>query len=75
MNTPLILASGDPVLFLMLGAVLLLAGAAIGLGIAGITLLLGKSDERKRTGKRLLMFASLPVIAAAVWWVSVVGFD
>jgi len=75
MNTPLILASGDSVLFLMLGAVLLLAGAAIGLGTAGVTLLCGKSDERKRTGKQFLMFASLPIVAAAVWWVSVVGFD
>ena len=70
-----LLASGDPVLFLLLGGILLLAGAAIGLGIAGIVLLRSKSEESKKKGKRFLISAAIPVIVAVVWWISVVGFD
>ena len=39
-------ASGDPVLYLMLAGVLMLAGAAIGLGVAGVVMIFGKSDEK-----------------------------
>jgi len=70
-----LLASGDPVLFLLLGGVLLLAGTAVGLGIAGIVLLRSKSEENKKKGKRFVISAAIPVIIAAVWWISVVGFD
>jgi hypothetical protein len=75
MNVSPLFASGDPVLFLMLGGVLLLAGATIGLGVAGVIMLFGKSDEKKKTGKRLIVSASIPVIVATVWWIIVVGFD
>ena len=68
-------ASGDPVLFLMLGGVLLLAGITIGLGVAGVVMLFGKSNEKKKTGKRLIASASIPVVVAIVWWIIVVGFD
>jgi hypothetical protein len=69
------IASGDPVLFLMLAGVLLLVGAAIGLGIAGVVMLFGKSDEKKKLARRFLAFAAIPVVLAAGWWIAVVGFD
>jgi uncharacterized membrane protein HdeD (DUF308 family) len=68
-------ASGDPVLFVTLGAVLLLTCTAIGLGCAGVLRLFGKSETRKKTGKRLLALAAISVVAAIVWWVSFTGFD
>jgi hypothetical protein len=70
-----LLASGDPVLFLMLGGILVLAGATIGVGSAGAILLFGKTAEKKRTGRRLLAGAAIPLLAAAIWWLAVVGFD
>jgi NADH:ubiquinone oxidoreductase subunit 6 (subunit J) len=69
------IASGDSVLFLMIAGVLVLAGAAIGVGITGVVMLLGKSDERKKLGRRLLAFAAIPVALAAGWWIAVVGLD
>ena len=76
MTFPLLpLASGDPALFALLAGVLLLAGTAIGLAIAGIVLVFGKGDERKRLGKRLLLAGLVPIIVAAVWWIAFVGFD
>ena len=69
------LASGDPALFALLAGVLLLAGTAIGLAIAGIVLVFGKGDERKRLGKRLLLAGLAPIAVAAVWWIAFVGFD
>jgi hypothetical protein len=75
MNVFLPIASGDPVLFLMLAGVLVLAGAAIGVGVAGVVMLFGKSDERKKLGRRMLAFAAIPVALAAGWWIAVVGFD
>jgi len=70
-----LLASGDPVLFMMLAGILLLAGTSIGLGCAGIFLAFGKAAEKRKTGRRFMMLAAVPVVAAAVWWVAVVGFD
>jgi hypothetical protein len=71
----LLVASGDPALFAMLAGVLLLAGTAVGLAIAGLVLVLGKGEERKRLGKRLLLAGLLPIVAGAVWWIAFVGFD
>jgi hypothetical protein len=68
-------ASGDPVLFLMMAGVLMLVGAAIGLGVAGVVMIFGKSDEKRRLGRRFLAFAVIPIAVAGGWWISVVGFD
>jgi hypothetical protein len=75
MSVSLPIASGDPVLFLLIAGVLVLAGAAIGLGVAGVVMLFGKSDEKKKLGGRFLAFAAIPVALAAGWWIAVVGFD
>ena len=69
------LASGDPALFALLAGVLLLVGTAFGLVIAGLVLVLGKGEERKRLGKRLLLAGLLPIVAGAIWWISFVGLD
>lgn len=69
------LASGDSALFALLAGVLLLAGTALGLAIAGLVLVLGKGEERKRLGKRLLLAGLLPIVAGAIWWIAIVGFD
>jgi hypothetical protein len=68
-------ASGDPVLYLMLAGVLMLAGAAIGLSVAGAVMIFGKSDEKRRLGRRFLAFAGIPIVVAVGWWIAVVGFD
>jgi hypothetical protein len=68
-------ASGDATLFLMMAGILLLAGAAIGLGVAGVVMVFGKSDEKRRLGRRFLAFAMIPIAMAAGWWIAVVGFD
>ena len=47
----------------------------LGLGVAGAVMALGKSVEKKRLGNRMLLCAAIPIAAAAVWWVAVVGFD
>ena len=70
-----IIASGDPALYLMLAGVLLLAGATIGIGVAGLIMIFAKSEEKKRIGRRLLASAAIPVVIAAGWWITVVGFD
>lgn len=75
MSIQLPIASGDPALLLMLAGVLLLVGAAIGLGVAGVVMVFGKSDEKKRPGRRFLAFAAIPLALAAGWWIAVVGFD
>jgi NADH:ubiquinone oxidoreductase subunit 6 (subunit J) len=69
------LASGDPVLFLLIAGVLVLVGAAIGMGVAGIMMLWGKSEEKKKRGRRLLAIAAIPVALAVGAWIAVVGFD
>ncbi len=69
------IASGDPALFALLAGVLLLVGTALGLAIAGIVLVFGKGEERKRLGKRLLLAGLLPIVVGAIWWISFVGFD
>ena len=69
------LASGDPALFALLAGVLLLAGTALGLAIAGLVLVFGKGEERKRLGKRLLLAGLLPIVAGVIWWIAFVGFD
>ncbi|AOS45964.1 hypothetical protein Verru16b_03055 [Lacunisphaera limnophila] len=69
------IASGDPVLYLLIAGVLVLAGAAIGLGIAGTVMLFGKSEEKKKLGRRFVLTAAIPVVLAAGWWITVVGFD
>lgn len=69
------LASGDPALFALLAGVLLLAGTALGLAMAGLVLVLGKGEERKRLGKRLLLAGLLPIVAGVVWWLAFVGLD
>lgn len=69
------IASGDPALFALLAGVLLLVGTAIGLAIAGLVLVLGEGEERKRLGKRLLLAGLLPIVAGVIWWISFVGFD
>lgn len=68
-------ASGDPALYALLVGVLLLAGTAIGLAIAGIVLVFGKGEERKRLGKRLLLAGLVPIVAGAIWWIAFVGLD
>ncbi len=75
MFTTLPVASGDPALFALLAGVLLLVGTALGLAIAGLVLVLGKGEERKRLGKRLLLAGLLPIVAGAIWWIAFVGFD
>jgi hypothetical protein len=72
---PPFLASGDAVLYGLLAGVLLLAGGTLGLGVAGIVFLFGKTEERKRVGRRLLLAAAVLLAVAAVWWISVVGWD
>jgi hypothetical protein len=69
------IASGDPVLFLMLAGILVLVGVTIGFGVAGVAMLFGKSDEKKKLGRRFLALAAIPVALAAVWWIAVIGFD
>ena len=54
---------------------LVLAGAAIGLSVAGAVMLFGKSDEKKKLGRRFLGFAAVPVALAVGWWIAVAGFD
>lgn len=68
-------ASGDPALLALLAGVLLLAGTALGLAIAGVVLVFGKDEERKRLGKRLLIAGLLPIVAGAIWWFSFIGLD
>jgi hypothetical protein len=75
MRVPAIFASGDPVLYAMLGGLLLLVGGTIALGSTGAILLFGKSDEKRRIGRRLMMIAAIPLVIAAAWWISVVGLD
>jgi hypothetical protein len=75
MTMPAIVASGDPVLYAMLGGLLLLVGGTIALGSTGVILLFGKSDERRTLGRRLMMIATIPLIVGAAWWIMVVGFD
>jgi hypothetical protein len=75
MKIPLTIASGDPALYLMMAGILVLAGGAIALGLTGIILLFGKTDEKKKLGKKLLIAMTIPVVSAAAWWVVVVGFD
>jgi hypothetical protein len=75
MGIVLPIASGDPVLFLMIAGVLLLVGTAIGLGVAGMVKLFGKSDEKRKLGRRFLAFAAIPIALAIGWWIAVVGFD
>ena len=75
MSVCLPIASGDPVLFMMLAGVLLLAGTTIGLGIAGAVMFFGKSDEKKKLGRRFLALAAIPLALAAGWWLAVVGLD
>ena len=62
-------------LFAMLAGVLLLIGAAFGLGVAGGILVLAGKGEQRRLGKRLLLAALVPIVAGAAWWVAVVGLD
>jgi hypothetical protein len=69
------LASGDPALYALLAGVLLLAGTAIGLAIAGMVLVFGKGEDRRRLGKRLLLAGLVPIIVGVVWWIAFVGFD
>lgn len=68
-------ASGDPALFALLAGVLLLAGTTLGLAIAGVVLVAGKDEERKRLGKRLLIAGLVPIVVGVVWWIAFVGFD
>ncbi len=75
MLTTLPIASGDSALFALLAGVLLLVGTALGLAIAGLVLVFGKGEERKRLGKRLLLAGLLPIVAGAIWWIAFVGFD
>lgn len=69
------LASGDPALFAMLIAVLLLVGAALGLAVAGAVLMFARDPERRRRGRRFVVAAGAPVLVALAWWLAVVGFD
>ena len=62
-------------MFALLAGVLLLAGTALGLAIAGIVLVWGKGEERKRLGKRLLIAGLVPIVVGVVWWIAFVGFD
>lgn len=62
-------------MFALLAGVLLLAGTAIGLAIAGVVLVWGKGEERKRLGKRLLLAGLVPIVVGVVWWIAFVGFD
>ena len=70
-----IFASGDPTLYAMLAGILLLLGATIGLGIAGLVLVFGKSHEKRSLGRRFLACTLIPVALAGGWWIAVVGFD
>jgi hypothetical protein len=47
----------------------------IGLGVAGVVMIFGKSDEKSRLGRRFLAFAGIPIVVAVGWWIAVVGFD
>jgi hypothetical protein len=69
------LASGDGALFGLLAGLLLLVGASLGLMTAGAFLALGKSEDRKKLGRRLLLFGLIPIIIGAIWWVAFVGLD
>ncbi|HUG13209.1 MAG TPA: hypothetical protein VMM36_19485 [Opitutaceae bacterium] len=75
MRFPLVIASGDPVLFALLAGMLVLVGGTLALGITGGVLLLGKDTAKKHLGKRLVAAAALLVVAGAAIWVSVVGWD
>jgi NADH:ubiquinone oxidoreductase subunit 6 (subunit J) len=75
MRLPPFFASGDATLFLMMAGILVLVGAAIGLGVAGVVMVFGKSDEERRLGRRFLAVTLIPVALAGGWWIAVVGFD
>ena len=75
MRLPPFFASGDATLFLMMAGILVLVGAAIGLGVAGIVMVFGKSDEKKRLGRRFLAVTLIPIALAGGWCIAVVGFD
>lgn len=75
MKIPLLVASGDPAMFLFLGGALLLAGAAIAFGVTGMVLLLKKTDEKKQIGKRLLVAMVVALASAAILWVLFTGWD
>lgn len=68
-------ASGDPVLFLTLAAILLLVGAALGVAVTGAVMMSSKTAERKKLGRRLLAYAALPIFIAIGAWLAMVGFD
>lgn len=69
------LASGDPALFMMLIAGVLLVGAALGLAVAGVVLMFSRNPDRRRLGHRFLLVAGIPLLVAVAWWLAVVGFD
>jgi hypothetical protein len=68
-------ASGDAGLFALLGGVLLLLCAALGLGITGVAKFFSKDEAQRRRAKRYLLGALLPLLIGAIWWVAFVGLD
>ena len=75
MRFPLVIASGDPVLYALLMGMLILVGGTLALGITGGLLLFGKDPVKKGIGKRLLAAAAILVVAGVAIWISVVGWD
>jgi hypothetical protein len=75
MNFPILIASGDPALFMVLAGMLIAVGAVLALGITGGILLLAKDATKRQLGKRLLLAMVVLLAAAAGVWIAFAGMD
>jgi len=75
MKFPILIASGDPTLFMVLAGMLIAVGAVLALGITGAILLLGKDAAKRQLGKRMLLAMVVLLAAAAGVWIAFAGLD
>ena len=75
MKFPILIASGDPALFMVLAGMLIAVGAVLALGATGGILLFGKDAGRRQLGKRLLLAMVILLAAAAGVWIAFAGLD
>ena len=73
MRFPVLIASGDPALFMVLAGMLIAAGGVLTLGITGGILLLGKDATERQLGRRLLLAMVILLAAAAGIWIAFAG--
>ncbi len=65
MKFPLIIAHGEQALYFFAGLIALL-GASLAVVISGIVVCLRKSEEGKKTGKRLISVGGFGLVAVVV---------